>query len=165
MVRVFVMSVVVLFGTGSMAQAQDARGANADSAGEFSSLERSTLRLSRLLRSHLAEARRVSPERAACLDRTLSQVHGLLRQLRQRSAATDDPVIRRHRQRVLRVYREQVSALRAGGAHCLGTETQMVRDGTEVVVEIDSSTPRDEPIRRARPRARRSLPFVPPPGA
>ena len=131
---------------------------------ELESVAQDARAISRRLVRELDRARvERRADRAACLDRALSQVHAVLRQVdhRRRRVARAGPAARRHHAATLPAYRERLRALRIEGRRCVGEGPAMRPSITRVVVTVAPDVPDEDPTRR--PRERSAALLVPPP--
>lgn len=135
-----------------------------DLRSELESVARDARAVSRRLVRELDRARvERRADRAACLDRALSQVHAVLRQVdhRRRRVARAGPAARRHHAATLPATRERLRALRIEGRRCVGEGPAMGPSITRVVVTVAPDVPDEDPTRR--PRERSTALLVPPP--
>ena len=124
--------------------------------------------LSRQVASRLDDARRNRDQRRTqCLDTTLTQTNSTLRMLSariielQRAVGRRDASLRNHLHSVLGVLSRRVDALSAQSDGCIG-HRRSGRNGTHIVIEIDSRVPREDPtaLSTAPPA---DIPMIPPP--
>lgn len=133
-----VVIVVALLSLGTTASAEPTAG---DVRAQLEQTEHASFRLARLVSTHLANARAWRQRRQArCLDELLSEVHalGLQARARRRSSIEEERLAVIHR-----TLHSRLERLRLDSRQCLGharTETRTV-----VTVEIDPSTPNDDP--------------------
>jgi hypothetical protein len=78
---------------------------------------------------------------ARCLDRTLSEVHAVVRMVEEtrRAVARLEPAERRHRARLLVVLRDRLSVLERRALRCEGGEEAVRRASGETIVEMTVS--------------------------